>query len=66
MLPHTDGEILDDEVVIIDSSGSVGDPKVFKPYTGVHFSGVSSDVGGWSEAWWERPFLDAMTKSPWP
>ena len=46
MLPHADGEILDDEVVIIDSSGSVDDSKVFKPYIGVHFFGVSSDVGG--------------------
>ena len=34
MLPHTDGEVLNDEVVIIHSSGSVGEPEVFEPYLG--------------------------------
>jgi len=62
MLPHVDGEILDDEMVIIHSSGSVGKPEVFEPYTGIHFPGVFGDVGGWSEALWERRFLDAMAK----
>ena len=64
MLPHTDGEVLDDEVVIIHSFGSVDKPKVFEPYTGVCFPGVSSDVGGWSEALWKWRFLDATTKGP--
>ena len=49
MLPRADGEILNDEVVIIHSC-SVGEPKIFKPYTGVRLLGVSGDVGGWSEA----------------
>ena len=62
MLPHKDGEILDDEMVIIHSFGSPGESEVFEPYTGVCFLGVSSDVGGWSEALWEWRFLDAMTK----
>ena len=53
MLPRVDGEILNDEVVIIHSSGSVGEPEVFEPYTGVGLPGVSSNVGGWSEALWE-------------
>ena len=66
MLPHADGEVLDDEVVIIHSSGSVGEPEVFKPYTGVCLPGVPGDVGGRSEALWERHFLDAATKVPWP
>ena len=66
MLPHIDGEILNDEVVIIHSFGSVGEPNVFDPYTGVRFLGVSSDVGGWLEALWEQRHLDAMTKGPWP
>ena len=66
MLPHADGEILNDEVVIIHSSGSVDEPEVFEPYTGVRFPSVSSNVGGWSEALWERHSLDAMTKGPWP
>ena len=66
MLPHVDGEVLDDEVVIIHSSGLVGEPEVFEPYTGVRLPGVLDDVGGWSEALWERRFLDAATKGPWP
>ena len=65
MLPHADVEILDDEMVIIHSSSSVGEPKVFEPYTGVHFPGVSSDVGGWSKALWEQCSLDATTKGAW-
>ena len=65
MLPHVDGEILDDEAVIIHSFVSVGDPEVFEPYTGVGLPGVSSDVGGWSEALWEQRFLDATAKGPW-
>ena len=60
--PHADGEILNDEVVIIHSSGSAGEPEVFEPYTGVHFPSVSGDVGGWLEALWERRSLDATTK----
>ena len=66
MLSHADGEILNDEVVIIHSPSSAGEPKVFKPYTGVHFPGVPGDVGGWSEALRERRSLDATTKGPWP
>jgi len=64
--PHADGEILNDEVVIIHSSGSAGKLEVFEPYTGVHFPGVFGDVGGWSEALWKQCSLDATTKGPWP
>ena len=53
MLPHVDREVLDDEVVIIHSSGSVGEPEVFEPYTAVRLPDVPGDVGGWSEALWE-------------
>ena len=63
--PHADGEVLDDEVVIIHSSDLAGEPKVFGPYTGVHLPGVPGDVGGWSEALWERRSLDAPTKGSW-
>ena len=65
MLPHTDGEVLDDEVVIIHSSGSIGEPEVFEPYTRVRLPDAPSVVGGRSEALWERRFLDATTKGPW-
>ena len=66
MLPHADGEVLDDEVVIIHSSSSIGEPTVFEPYTGVGLLGVPGDVGGRSEALLEQRFLDASTKGPWP
>ena len=65
-VPHADGEILNDEVVIIHSFGLIGKSKVFEPYTEVRFPSVFSDVGGWSEALWERRSLDATTKGPWP
>ena len=50
--PHTDGEVLNDEVVIIHSSSSTGEPKVFEPYIGIRFPGVFGDVGRRSEALW--------------
>ena len=65
MFPHVDGELLNDEVVIIHSSGLAGEPEVFEPYTGVCLLGVPSGVGRRSEALWERCFLDATTKGPW-
>ena len=65
MLSHADGELLNDEVVIIHCSGSVGESKVFEPYTGIRFFDVFGDVGGWSEALWERRSLDAPAKGPW-
>ena len=64
MFPHANGKILNDEIVIVHSSGPIGEPEVFEPYTGVHFPSVSGDVGGWLEALWERHFLDATTKGP--
>jgi len=64
-VPHADGVVLNDEVVIIHSSGLAGEPEVFEPYIGIHFPGVSGDVGGWSKALWERCSLDARTKGPW-
>ena len=66
MLPHADGEILNDKVVIIHPSGSAGELEVLEPYIGVRFLGVSGDAGGWSKALWERRSLDATTKGPWP
>ena len=34
VFPHTDGEILNDEKVIIHPSGSVGEPKIFDQIPG--------------------------------
>ena len=31
MFPHANGKVLDDEIVIIHSSGPIGESKVFKP-----------------------------------
>ena len=65
MLPHADGEILNDEVVIIHSSGSADEPKVFEPYTGIRLPGIFGDVGRRSEALWERRSPDTPVKGPW-
>jgi len=31
MLPHANGKVLDDEIVIVHSSGLIGEPEVFEP-----------------------------------
>ena len=46
MFPHTDGEILNDEKVIIHPSGLAGELEIFEPNTGVCLPGVLGDVGG--------------------
>ena len=51
-VPHVNGEVLNDEVVIIHSSGSAGEPEIFEPYIRVRLPGVLGDVGGQSEALW--------------
>ena len=60
MFPHADGEVLNDEVVIIHSPGLAGEPN-----TEIHLPGVFGDVGGRSEALWVRRSLDAMVESRW-
>ena len=65
MFPHVDGEVLNDEVVIVHSSGSAGKLEVFETYAGIHVPGVFGDVGRWLEALWERRSLDATAKSLW-
>ena len=65
MFPHIDGEVLNDEVIIIHSSRSVGEPKVFEPYTGIRLPGIFGDVARWPKALWERRSLDAPAKGPW-
>ena len=64
-VPHTDGEILNDEKVIIHPSGSVDEPEIFEPNTRVHLLGVLGDVGGRSEALWEWHSLDTPVKGLW-
>ena len=65
MFPHADGEILNDEIVIIHPSGLAGEPKIFEPNTKICLPGVLGDVGGWSEALWEWRSLDTPVKGSW-
>ena len=65
MFPHVDGEILNDEKVIIHPSGSAGEPKIFEPNTGVCLPSVLGNVGGRSEAQWEWCFPDTPVKGLW-
>ena len=64
MFPHTNGEILNDEMVIIHPSGSAGEPEIFDPYTGVCLPSVLGNFGGQSEALWERRPSDVLAKGP--
>ena len=65
MLSHADGEVLNDEMVIIHSSSSAGEPEIFEPNIGVRLPGVLGDVGGRSKALRERRSLDTLVKGPW-
>ena len=65
MFPHVDGEILNDEIVIIHPSGSAGESEIFEPNTGVRLLDVLGDVGGRSKALWERRSPDTSAKGPW-
>ena len=64
MFPDADGEILNDELVIIHPSGSVGELEIFEPNTRVCLPGVLGNVGGRSKVLWERRSLDALPKGP--
>ena len=64
MFPHAYGEILNDEKVIIHPSGSVGEPEIFEPNTGVCLPSVLGDAYGWSEALWEWRSPDMPVKGP--
>ena len=66
MFPHANGKILDDEVVVIHSSSSTGEPEVFEPNTWVSLPSVFGDVGGRPETLWERCPPDASAEGPWP
>ena len=66
ILPYANGKILDDEKVIIHSSGLTGEPEVFKPNAWVYLPGVFGDVGGRSETLRKRRSTDALAEGPWP
>ena len=46
VFPYADGDILNDEKVIIHPSGSIGEPEIFDLNTRVRISSVLGDVGG--------------------
>ena len=66
VFPHTNGKILDNEIVIVHSSGSTGELEVFEPNAWVCLPGVFGDVGGRSETMWEWCSPDAPAEGPWP
>ena len=45
-VPHANRKVLDDEIVIIHSSGPIDEPKVFEPNAWVGLPSVFGDVGG--------------------
>ena len=65
MFPHTNGKILNDEEVVIHSSGPTGEPEVFEPNAWVCLLGVFGDVGRWSETLREWCSPDTPAKGPW-
>ena len=66
MFPHANGKILNDEEVVIHSSGPAGEPEVFEPNAWVCLLSVFGDVGGRPETLWERCSPDAPAEGPWP
>ena len=65
MFPHANGKVLDDEIVIVHSSGLTGEPEVFEPNAWVSLPSVFGDVGGRPETLWERCSPDASAEGPW-
>ena len=61
VFPHANGEVLNDEVVIIHSSSSVGELEVFEPYTRIRLPiYLVILVGSWKHCgndalWMRRP-----------
>ena len=66
IFPHANGKILNDEEVIIHSSGPMGEPEVFEPNAWVCLPSVFGDVGGRPETLRERCFSDAPAEGPRP
>ena len=46
MVPQVDGEVLNDEMVIIHSSSSVGESEVFEPYIKIRLLGIFGELVG--------------------
>ena len=59
---HEHWKVVDNEVIIIRTTGLTGKPIVFKPKSGVCLLGVLRDVGRWSIPWWEHSVEDVTAK----
>ena len=55
-------KVVDNEVVIICTTGLIGKPVVFKPKPGVCLPRVLRDVGRWSIPWRERNVEDVSAE----
>ena len=55
-------KVVDNEVVIIRTTGLTGKPIVFKPKPGVCLPRVLRDVGRWSIPWWEGRVEDVTAE----
>ena len=66
MLPHANGKVLNDEIVIIHACGPMGEPKIFEPNAWVGLPSVFDDVGGRPELLREWCSSDTPTEGPWP
>ena len=62
--PHANGKILNDEIVIIHSSGPTSESEVFEPNAWVCLPGVFGDVGGWLETLREWCSPDTPAEGP--
>ena len=66
MFPYANGKILNDEIVIIHSSGPAGEPEVFEPNAWVGLPSVFGDVGGRLETLREQCSPIRPAEGPWP
>ena len=53
---------MDNEIVIICSTGLASKPIILEPQSGVHFPRVFQDVGWWSVPWWEGGVEDVSVE----
>ena len=60
VLSQEDWEILDDEAVVVRSSGPAREPIIFQPHTGVRVPDILHDVCRWLEALEERSPTDRL------
>ena len=55
-------KVVDNEVIIICSTGLPSKPIILEPLSGVHFPRVFPDVGWWLVLWWEGGVEDVSAE----